>query len=431
MAPPPPAPTLDAIYTAYEAEGDDGFRDHLGASIISKECERALWYDFRWVTRSAFSGRMLRLFETGRLEEDRLVRDLRRTGATVLDCDPDTGRQWRVEAHGGHFGGSMDAVAIGLREAPATRHVVEFKTHNQSSLTALRKDGVQRSKPLHWAQMQVYVHLAGLNRAMYVTVCRDTDEIHIERVHADPGEGERLLARARRVIDAPRPPARISEDATWWQCRLCDHHDHCTASGRPRPTAAPACIRPRSTAAGTAPAGIGRSLPGSSAAAVPPICSSPTLSPASRSMPATTGSSTAWPMAAAGPTGPAARRRHDRVATLSDRRHQRDLPLLRGEQRQPADRAPDRDRQVDLSRRLHRRRHRRLAGRPCPRHHPRQGTDRPEPCRDAQAVAGGAGRHLLRRAEQARPACADPVRRHPVRAQARLRHPALRPGADR
>ena len=37
---------------------------HLGASIIGKDCERALWYDFRWVTRWAFTGRMLRLFDT-------------------------------------------------------------------------------------------------------------------------------------------------------------------------------------------------------------------------------------------------------------------------------------------------------------------------------------------------------------------------------
>ena len=95
--PPPPTPTLDAIYAAYVAEAGDGFRDHLGASIIGKDCERALWYDFRWASRRVFSGRMLRLFDTGKREEDRLVRDLRRTGATVLDADPETGRARRID----------------------------------------------------------------------------------------------------------------------------------------------------------------------------------------------------------------------------------------------------------------------------------------------------------------------------------------------
>ena len=45
-----PTPTLTAIYADYEARQGDGFRDHLGASIIGKSCARALWYDFRWVT---------------------------------------------------------------------------------------------------------------------------------------------------------------------------------------------------------------------------------------------------------------------------------------------------------------------------------------------------------------------------------------------
>ena len=118
MAPLPPraSPTIEAILAAYEAEAGDGFREHLGASVIGRECDRALWYEFRWVTRAVQGGRMLRLFETGRLEEERLVRNLRRVGVTVLDVDPDTGRQWHVQAHGGHFGGSLDGVGLGIPE---------------------------------------------------------------------------------------------------------------------------------------------------------------------------------------------------------------------------------------------------------------------------------------------------------------------------
>ncbi len=220
VLPDSPTPTLSAIYAAYEASRDDGFRDHLGASLIGKSCERALWYDFRWVTRARFPGRILRLFETGQLEEARLVRNLRATGATVLEVDPESGRQWRVEAHGGHFGGSLDAVAIGLREAPKTWHVVEFKTHSAKSFRDLGAKGVAVSKPQHWAQMQIYMYLTGLDRALYVAVCKDTDALHVERVHADRAAAERLLDRARRVIEAKRPPSRISEDPTWWECRF-------------------------------------------------------------------------------------------------------------------------------------------------------------------------------------------------------------------
>jgi hypothetical protein len=225
--PDPPSPTLDAIHAAYQRAAGDGFRVHLGASQIGNSCERALWFDFRWVTAVRFPGRMLRLFETGNLEEARLVRNLRSTRATVLEVDPATGRQWRVSAHGGHFGGSLDGVALGLLEAPKTWHVVEFKTHSAKSFASLTRDGVRKAKPRHWAQMQVYMHLTGITRAMYLAVCKDTDALHIERLPAEQGEAQALLAKAGRIIFAARPPVRISDDPDWWECRLCEHRGVC------------------------------------------------------------------------------------------------------------------------------------------------------------------------------------------------------------
>lgn len=225
--PPALTPTVDAIFAAYEEARGDGFREHLGASLIGKSCERALWFDFRWVTLSRHEGRILRLFETGQREEERLVRNLRATGATVLEVDPATGRQFRVEAHGGHLGGSLDGIAIGLREAPKTWHVLEFKTHSAKSFAQLVSKGVAASKPQHVAQMQIYMHLMGLTRAFYLAVCKDTDALYAERVEADPAEAERLLAKASRIIDAARPPSRISDDPAWFECRMCSHNAVC------------------------------------------------------------------------------------------------------------------------------------------------------------------------------------------------------------
>ncbi|MDP2355130.1 MAG: PD-(D/E)XK nuclease family protein [Beijerinckiaceae bacterium] len=229
--PKPPTPTLSAIYAAFEARQGDGFRDHLGASLIGKSCARALWYDFRWVTPTRHTGRILRLFETGQLEEARLVRDLRATGATVLEVDPETGRQFRVEAHGGHFGGSLDGVVVGLIEAPKTWHVVEFKTHSAKSFATLVAKGVVVAKPQHAAQMQIYMQLLGLTRALYVAVCKDTDALHIERIEVDHEMAARLLEKAGRIIFAEHPPERISQDPAWFECRFCDHHAVCHGGG--------------------------------------------------------------------------------------------------------------------------------------------------------------------------------------------------------
>ena len=114
-----------------------------------------------------------------------MVLNLRRTGATVLEVDPETGRQFRVQAHGGHFGGSLDGLAINLLEAPKAWHVLEFKTHSNKSFGDLVAKKVRESKPQHFAQMQIYMHLTGITRAFYVAVCKDTDALHIERIEAD------------------------------------------------------------------------------------------------------------------------------------------------------------------------------------------------------------------------------------------------------
>jgi hypothetical protein len=221
------SPTRDAIFAGYERDANEGFRTHLGASLIGKACERALWYDFRWTTKAKFPGRVLRLFETGNREEERLVRNLRRTGATVVEVDPQSGRQFRVAAHGGHFGGSLDAVAINLIEAPKTWHVVEFKTHAQKSFTDLAANKVRESKPQHYAQMQVYMLLTEISRAIYLAVNKNTDDLYVERIELDKAFAAQLLEKAGRIIFAQNPPARINEDPAWYQCRFCDHADMC------------------------------------------------------------------------------------------------------------------------------------------------------------------------------------------------------------
>jgi hypothetical protein len=155
------------------------------------------------------------------------VRNLRRTGATVLEVDPETGRQWRVEAHGGHFGGSLDGVALNLLEAPRTWHVLEFKTHASKSFVELVAQGVRQAKPQHFAQMQIYLRLTTLTRAMYLAVNKNNDDLYVERVELDADYADRLLGQGR-PHHLRRPPARpVSEDPAWYECRMCDHAEVC------------------------------------------------------------------------------------------------------------------------------------------------------------------------------------------------------------
>ncbi len=230
--PEPMHATVSKIYAAYEQDADNGNRPHLGASLIGHECERYLWLNFRWVDEKKFPGRMLRLFETGNLAEARFVANLRRIGVEVHETDPE-GKQWRVSDIGGHFGGSMDAAVLGLPEAPKTWHVAEFKTANEKSFNELVKKRVQQAKPQHYAQMQAYMGLTGMDRALYMAVNKNDDTLYVERIEFDKSAFDKLRERAERVINATEPPQKLSTDPSWYVCKLCSFHSHCHGDTAP------------------------------------------------------------------------------------------------------------------------------------------------------------------------------------------------------
>ena len=226
--------TLDAVERAVIAGNDDGLRPHLGASMIGRECDRSLWYAFRWSQKPNHAARLLRLFARGQREEDTFTALLRAAGLTVITHDPNSGEQYRFKT--GHFGGSMDGACIGVPDAPKTWHCLEYKTSSEKLFNTLVKDGVQKAKPEHYAQVQVYMAWTGMIRTLYVAVCKNTDRLHLERINYDKAAADRLFAKAQRIIDATEPPDRVSERPDWYQCKLCDYHGVCHGTTAPLPT---------------------------------------------------------------------------------------------------------------------------------------------------------------------------------------------------
>ena len=228
----PPARFIEKVYAHYEATNTDWRRPHLGASLLGNPCRRALWFSFRWSIAPHHPGRVLRLFDTGNREEGRIVADLRNAGITVYDRDPATGQQFRV-SFCEHSGGSLDGIAQGFEEAPKKWHVVEFKTHNEKSFAELKTKGVAAAKPYHIAQMQVYMYKMNeaypgvFDRAMYIAVNKNTDEIYGERVKLDHLTAQGLVGKARAVVESPRPAGVLSDDPKNQACLFCEYHGLC------------------------------------------------------------------------------------------------------------------------------------------------------------------------------------------------------------
>lgn len=216
---------IDAIDKAHETKENP--RPHLGPSQMGNPCDRAIWLQFRWATQENFPGRIKRLFRRGQNEEAIVVSDLRLAGVDVRE----TGKNQRRVHFGGHIYGSIDGIIhSGVPEAPKKQHILEIKTHSKKSFEDLAKHGVEKSKPEHYTQMQMYMAATGIDRGLYAAVCKDDDRYYFERVRYIAAFAKKAIERAHRITMSESIPAPISQDPSWYQCKFCASHDFCFGS---------------------------------------------------------------------------------------------------------------------------------------------------------------------------------------------------------
>jgi len=218
---PDPINTTSNLIDQYHESIAERPRLHMGCSTLGHPCDRWLWLSFRWAVVEKFEGRILRLFRRGHNEEAIIVSDLKAIGIDIRSS------QARVN-FGSHVSGSLDGIIeSGVPEAPKARHVAEFKTHAKKSFDDMVKNGVEKSKPMHYVQMQVYMHGTDILRALYVAICKDDDRIYTERVRYNPEVAEKAIERGKRIALADRMPEPLSADPSWYQCRFCPAHSFC------------------------------------------------------------------------------------------------------------------------------------------------------------------------------------------------------------
>jgi len=225
-----------------EDKYNDGHRKHLGASLIGHECSRYLWNVFRWLKAERFTGRQLRLFQRGHLEEARFEEYLRGIGAEVVAFQPQAEgslenkgeQQYRISAVFGHFGGSLDGqVMLPEKYGIPFGFLSEYKTKGTGSGFAnLKKNGVKLEAPVHYAQMSMYGRAYGYKYAIYMSVNKNDDDLHVEVVELDWTLGEQLERKATDVITSQVPPQKISETPAYTKCKFC-HFSGICHSGDP------------------------------------------------------------------------------------------------------------------------------------------------------------------------------------------------------
>lgn len=162
-----------------------------------------------------------------------MVAALLNIGCKVYQYD-EQGKQFRISDVAGHFGSALDGVVVGIPDIPfGAPCLAEFKTHNKASYEKLQKEGVEKSKPEHVVQMQLYMGKMNLEYAIYMATCKDNDDLYAEIITANSTIAKKYIERAHFIIYSQNPPAKLSENASFFGCKFCDMKPICHGKDAP------------------------------------------------------------------------------------------------------------------------------------------------------------------------------------------------------
>jgi PD-(D/E)XK nuclease superfamily len=213
-------------------------RDYLGASRIGEPCARRLCYELMRVSvddGAEFSGRMLRVFETGDRFEAMTIRWLRLAGFD-LRTHKRNGEQIGFSVAGGRFRGHIDGVIVAGPDVGVEYPVLfEHKALRSASWQDIVKKGLKSAKPIYWAQVQVYMAYLSTERTLFVALDKDSQALHFELVRFDPSDAQALSDKAVDIlsaVDAGELLPRIAPASDYYLCRWCPYARRCWETDR-------------------------------------------------------------------------------------------------------------------------------------------------------------------------------------------------------
>jgi hypothetical protein len=208
-------------------------RAYLGASMWGDPCERKLGYIYHQTPEdegTGFPAHVLRIFDMGHDGEARTAEYLKLAGFDLHTNTPDGG-QYGFQACDGKLKGHIDGVILG---GPDVEGLIwpalwENKELNDKSWNDTVKKGVKLSKPLYYAQAQVYMAYLELPNTLFTTKNRNTGEVHAELIKFDARAAQEASDKAVRVVSslAPEDLSKCTGDEADSRCRFCNFKLRC------------------------------------------------------------------------------------------------------------------------------------------------------------------------------------------------------------
>lgn len=251
----PPDPAVIAVVQAIDSalakrRNEQPVRQYLGASRIGEECERRLAYEFHATPKDEgadFKGNTLRIFDMGHDAEERMAEYLRLAGFELRTHRQSDGKQFGMSDAGGKFKGHYDGVITGGPAVPGLKYpcIWENKGLGDKSWNDLKNKGLKASKPVYYAQVQIYMAYEGVEHCLFTAINRDTGEIHVEIVLLNAVAAQSYIDKAVRIVSSANPEelGKAGKGLDDFKCKWCDYRRRCHAVASPVQMPQPSWLR--------------------------------------------------------------------------------------------------------------------------------------------------------------------------------------------
>jgi hypothetical protein len=205
-------------------------RNYLGASIIGGDCLRQIQLQYM-KHEMHFSAQNLRTFAIGNCLES-LIAEWMILAGFDLKTRNENGEQFGFSVADGKLKGHVDGIIFGGSDFCKYPCLWECKTLNSKSWTDTAKRGVLVTKPLYYAQVQLYMAYLNLdeNPCLFTALNKDTSELYHELIVFDVESAQRYSDRAVQIIKASENNELmpcVSNDSSFYRCKMCSYRQVC------------------------------------------------------------------------------------------------------------------------------------------------------------------------------------------------------------
>ena len=209
-------------------------RDYLGGSILGRECERSLQFEYLHYEKDEgreFKGITLRTFDRGHWIESYALKCLC-LGGFQIATEMSNGDQFGFSLMDGKIQGHIDGIIIsGPEEFGPYPFLWENKGLAQKYYNSVKKHKLEKHSDTYHGQVQLYQGEMNLtNDALWTCVNPNTMDIYHERVKHFPFHHNQLVEKGKRIILACESGEflpRISIDRNFYKCKMCSYTDTC------------------------------------------------------------------------------------------------------------------------------------------------------------------------------------------------------------